>query len=71
MDVQLRKGELVTCEAPIKRLILYLNRKGQFGRVHDIDENHVLMEKEYIAALRLEVERVLEENVFNIEDLKK
>ena len=36
MDLRIRNGSLITCSAPIKRLILYLNRDKVFGKIFDI-----------------------------------
>ena len=71
MDVLVRNGSLVTCEAPIVRLILFLNRNGQFGEIVKIDETHLLIEKGLETKVRSEVDRVLEENVFNVDDVEK
>ena len=101
-DVKFRIGRsLVTCEPPIKRLIMYLNRDKHFGKILEIvivlhvyffiikmssfcsplttinfyshlqDDNHVLMEIEFVEPLRNEIDRVLEENVYDEKDLKK
>ena len=71
MDVLVRNGLLVTCEAPIARLILFLNRNEQFGKIVEIDETHLLIEKDLETKVRLEIDRVLEENVFNADDVEK
>ena len=71
MDVLIRSGLLVTCEAPIKRLVVFLNRNGQFGKIVEIDETHLLIEKDFESKMKVEVDKVLEENVFKFDEMEK
>ena len=71
MDVLVRNGLLVTCEAPILRLVLHLNWNSQFGKIIRLDDTHLLMEKDYVDKMRVEVDKVLEENVFKFDDIEK
>ena len=71
MDALVRNGLLVTCDAPILRLILFLNWNSQFGKIVRLDDTHLLMEEDYVDQIRLEVDKVLEENVFKFDDIDK
>ena len=71
MDLLVRNGQLISCEASIKRLMVFLNRNRQFGKIVEIDETHVLMEKDFVIKMRKEIDSVLEENVFKFDDIRK
>ena len=51
--------------------MVFLNRNRQFGKIVEIDETHVLMEKDFVIKMRKEIDSVLEENVFKFDDIRK
>lgn len=71
--MNLVRGTLITCDAPVKQIISALNDQCQGPQkfvVEDLDETHVLIKSDRLTWLREELERELEKNTWRPEEVK-
>ncbi|KAG0023396.1 General transcription factor IIH subunit 5 [Entomortierella chlamydospora] len=63
------KGVVVECDSSVKMIILGLNEKGQFI-IEDLDETHVFVDASCVDQLRLDIDEILNENTYKVEESK-
>ncbi|KAF9112625.1 General transcription factor IIH subunit 5 [Mortierella sp. AM989] len=63
------KGVVVECDSSVKMIILGLNEKGQFI-IEDLDDTHIFVDASCIDQLRLDIDEILNENTYKVEDSK-
>ncbi|KAI9012510.1 TFIIH subunit TTDA/Tfb5 [Phycomyces nitens] len=64
------KGVLVECDSTVKQIVLNLNKRGSFV-IEDLDETHLFIEASFVAELRYELDKVLDENSYTISNEDK
>ncbi|KAF9365604.1 TFIIH subunit TTDA/Tfb5 [Mortierella sp. GBAus27b] len=63
------KGVVVECDTSVKQIILGLNERGQFI-IEDLDDTHVFVDGSCIEQLRADIDEILNENTYNVEESK-
>ncbi|ORZ26542.1 nucleotide excision repair TFIIH subunit [Lobosporangium transversale] len=63
------KGVVVECDTSVKQIILGLNEKGKFI-IEDLDDTHVFVDASCIEQLRFDIDEILNENTYNVEESK-
>ncbi|CAM9674067.1 unnamed protein product [Heterosigma akashiwo] len=63
MDLNSKRGILITCDVPMKQFILHLNDKSQFV-IDDLDETHLLVEETSVDMIQREIATLMEKNVY-------
>ncbi|KAF9961940.1 hypothetical protein BGZ65_009974 [Modicella reniformis] len=63
------KGVVVECDPSVKQIILGLNERGQFI-IEDLDDTHVFVDASCIEQLRVDIDEILNENTYNVEEPK-
>jgi len=53
----------------VKQIILGLNEKGQFI-IEDLDDTHVFVDASCVDQLREDIDQILNENTYKVEDAK-
>lgn len=61
--MQLLRGTLFTCDAPVKQIILALDEQEKCI-IEDLDEQHCLIANDKVEWLKAELERELEKNTW-------
>lgn len=72
-SMQLVRGTLITCDAPVKQIISALNDQFQGPQrfvIEDLDETHVFIKSDRLTWLREELEKELEKNTWRPEEVK-
>ncbi|KAG9325139.1 hypothetical protein KVV02_003556 [Mortierella alpina] len=63
------KGVVVECDTSVKQIILGLNEKGEFI-IEDLDDTHVFVDSACIEQLRADIDEILNENTYKVEESK-
>ncbi|KAG0332320.1 hypothetical protein BG000_010122 [Podila horticola] len=63
------KGVVIECDTSVKQIILGLNEKSHFI-IEDLDDTHVFVDAGCIDQLREDIDQILNENTYKVEDPK-
>ncbi|KAF9976411.1 TFIIH complex subunit tfb5 [Actinomortierella ambigua] len=64
------KGVVIECDTSVKEIILGLNQQGNFI-LEDLDETHVFVDASCVEQLRVDIDQILNENTYNVEEANK
>ncbi|KAF9160044.1 General transcription factor IIH subunit 5 [Actinomortierella ambigua] len=64
------KGVVIKCDTSVKEIILGLNQHGNFI-LEDLDETHVFVDASCVEQLRVDIDQILNENTYNVEEANK
>lgn len=65
--VKATSGTLIECDSTVKQLILNLDEKNKFV-ISDLDETHLLIQSSWVDFLKVELDRLLDQNSYTIDD---
>ncbi|KAG0037193.1 hypothetical protein BGZ82_002997 [Podila clonocystis] len=63
------EGVVIECDTSVKQIILGLNEKSHFI-IEDLDDTHVFVDAGCIDQLREDIDQILNENTYKVEDPK-
>ncbi|KAI9240459.1 MAG: TFIIH subunit TTDA/Tfb5 [Podila humilis] len=63
------KGVVIECDTSVKQIILGLNEKSHFI-IEDLDDTHIFVDAGCIDQLREDIDQILNENTYKVEDPK-
>ncbi|ODQ52984.1 Tbf5-domain-containing protein [Saitoella complicata NRRL Y-17804] len=67
--VRATKGLLISCDPTVKTIILQMDEeRGNKLIVHDLDDDHVMIDRDMLDEVRARVEKQMEENTYNLQD---
>ncbi|KAI8053745.1 nucleotide excision repair TFIIH subunit [Syncephalis plumigaleata] len=60
------RGVLIECDSTVKQIILHINETRRFI-IEDLDETHVFVDASSVSMLRAELDRILDENTYQLD----